>query len=54
MNFTNVFLDDFIKTTPSFEELTLVSFFKVKSYCELSGLCMGPQSLNQNIFPVNV
>ena len=41
-----MFLDDFIKRTPSCEELTLLSFFKVKSYsyCGLSGLCMGPQS----------
>ena len=28
MNVTNVFLDDFIKRTPSCEELALVSFFK--------------------------
>ena len=27
MNVTNVYLDDFIKRSPSCEELTLVSFF---------------------------
>ena len=29
MNVTNEFLDDFIKTTPSCEELTLVSFLSL-------------------------